>query len=281
MRKLRLLADFLAIALAGGCVCLAYIARKQFIELAALRDFQQTTLRHEAVERAEAAQRAQAAKAAAAQAAAARAVAKVDPANAPSSASPSYQSVVDDPRLVGLMTARDRAYILSKYGAIISRLGLSEDMAEKLMSLIEDRRKIASDLSTSAALNNPDLLTDPELFQAQVREEQNQINAQIAALLGQDAYTQFQQYEQSDISAQLVQRVQGLLAGTGNELTPDQQAQLQQTISNLNARSVANRVINAAQSYLSDSQIAALQVIHQQQVQANQLRIQGAAPAGP
>lgn len=183
-----------------------------------------------------------------------------------------WLAMLKDPKLLAMTSAQQRGLIESHYAQLFKQLGLNGDASQQLVNLLVDRRNAGIDLAASAQATDPQFLADPTAFGDAVKSAQTDINDQIASLLGPSAYSAFQQYDQNLISNQLVAKVQTLLNGGGDPLTETQKAQLQATFDQLGARSPTQNVVEAAQSFLDQTQVQALQQIRQQQVNSVQIR---------
>ena len=204
---------------------------------------------------------------------------------------------MNDPEVQKLMAEQIRAQIERRYAKLFAQLNLPPDKLEQFKNLLVDRQQSAMDVLTSA---NEQGLTDPRDFQKLVESSQADIDGQIKAAIGDDDYTQYQGFQQTQAVRGVVNQLQDNLRSSAAPLTAAQSDQLTQVMTqgrtpaagsgNLNGNNppalITDDAITQAQGFLSTPQVQALQQLQQQQqsqrrLQQLMLQGSGAGASGP
>ena len=98
-----------------------------------------------------------------------------------------------DPQYRKARRAFDRVQLASGYIDLAASLGLSQDQADKLLDLLAEQDLRQSEVT----MWDPEREEEPRKLQAQLEEMQRANDAERAALLGPQKFTQWKEYEAS------------------------------------------------------------------------------------
>jgi hypothetical protein len=113
----------------------------------------------------------------------------------PGSQPPSQQTLLTDPEYREALLAQTRLSVRSSYPGLVEELGLSERDAHELLTLLaESQLRLTTGLVDGLVSTDPAVRAETERLR---RENQSRLNDSIAALLGDDKYTQFQHYQRT------------------------------------------------------------------------------------
>lgn len=163
----------------------------------------------------------------------ATAVAKPE-ANAPEGAAPRPARREPDQQfdaMLGLLTQPDvpakialvqKSIVESRYAALFKNLNLSAAQVEKLKALLAERTLSLQDVLTVARDQGIDPRDNPAALRQLVMNAQNEINASLKSLLGEQGFAQLSVYEQTMPQRGVVNELQQRLSYTEAPLTPTQ-----------------------------------------------------------
>jgi hypothetical protein len=310
-----LLILFLALVAIGG----GMLAWQQYLELVLLRAGASPTDRAAEQARLAAAQRYTreledqlAALRAANQSAADAAVATTPNANGRGRGGPAnVRALMESPEVRKLMAQQQRAALDSRYAALFKALNLPAAQLEKFKSLLLEKQSVMQDVMAVARDQGLDPRTDPENFQKLMSTAQAELDTSLKAVLGDEAFTQYQQYQQAQPQRTVVSQLQQSLSYTDAPLTDAQSTQLMQILAATSTAPtgggslpaggrggplggggtgpvavITTETIAQAQTVLSATQLQALQQLQQTQQAQQQLNqimrnSGGGAPARP
>ncbi len=182
---------------------------------------------------------------------------------------------MNDPEVQKLMAEQIRAQIDRRYAKLFAQLNLPPDKLEQFKSLLVDRQQSAMDVLATA---NEQGISDPNDFRKLVESSQADVDNQIKASIGDDAYAQYQGFNQTQGARGVVGQLQDSLRNTEAPLTPAQSDQLTQVMVQnrvaseagpLNGNNppplVSDAVLDQSRAFLSAGQVQALQQLQQQQ----------------
>lgn len=178
-----------------------------------------------------------------------------------SSSTSGLASMMSDPAMREYIHQKQLQGIKDRYADLIKQLKLSPEDAEKFTSLMSDVTMKGTDLLASGALS------DPSQGNA-VTNAFADLYGQLHALLGDDGFAQFQNYDKTMPGRTLVQSLNELLGGSS--LTAEQSAQLAQVV-NQQPSAATHGIANDFDSSLLGSQDAI--DAHWQQVMDSNQRI--------
>jgi hypothetical protein len=229
-----------------------------------------------------------------------------------------FASMAGNPEFQKLMSIQMKGRIVQTYGALFKALNLSPEQLSQFEGLLADKQQAMMDVMQAAREQGVSPRTDPDGFKNLVNQAVAQSDASIQQALGDTAFQQYQQYQQSLPERNTVNSLQQSLSYTQTPLTDDEANQmiglLQQTqpqhagngtagtsnggdggpgimslINGGGTAKVTDDALTQASGVLSAPQISALQQLQQQQQaqqqmqqmmrSANQGANAGAAPA--
>ena len=229
-----------------------------------------------------------------------------------------FMAMIDKPEIQKLMAIQQKAALDSRYAALFKNLDLSPAQLEQFKNLLVERQTALTDALAAARAQDINPRTDPEEFQKLVNDAQAEVDASIKSTLGDAAYAQYQQYQQTLPQRGVVNQLAQSLSYTSTPLTNEQSEQLVQILAanapaatsapgannrafvanfagglgfggGLNSAPITNNAITQAQTVLAPPQVQALQQLQaaqqaQTQLNAamrNQFRNAGPTGSGP
>jgi hypothetical protein len=213
-----------------------------------------------------------------------------------------FAALGNNPEFQKLMAIQAKGRIAQTYGALFKSLNLSPDQLAQFQQLLADKQQAMMDVLQAAREQGINPRTDPDGFKTLMNQAVAQTDQSIQQAIGDAAFQQYQQYQQTLPERNVVNSLQQQLSYTQTPLTDDQAnaliSLLQQTqpqragngtagtgdgaggpgpgIMALvngggNAR-VTDDAIAQAQGVLSAPQVAVLQQVQQQQQAQQQMQ---------
>jgi len=215
------------------------------------------------------------------------------------------RAVTQTPEYQNAAQVLTRGNVEARYAALFGKLHLSPEQLEKFKALLAERReaeKDAREIAREQGLIGP---ANREKLRSLVATAQAEVDGSIRSAIGEEAFAQYQYYEQTQPQRSLVSQLETRLSYTTTPLTPVQREQLvallhATTASNPSAPldgpggpppgsrvAVTEQVLQQAPTVLSVEQMAALQQLKtEQEAQAQLERLyrkawQNGAPPPP
>jgi hypothetical protein len=213
-----------------------------------------------------------------------------------------FAALGSNPEFQKLLAIQAKGRIAQTYGALFKSLNLSPDQLAQFQQLLADKQQAMMDVLQAAREQGINPRTDPDGFKTLMSQAVAQTDQSIQQAIGDAAFQQYQQYQQTLPERNVVNSLQQQLSYTQTPLTDDQSnaliSLLQQTqpqragngtsgttdgaggpgpgIMALvngggNAR-VTDDAIAQAQGVLSAPQVAVLQQVQQQQQAQQQMQ---------
>lgn len=212
------------------------------------------------------------------------------------------QALLQTPEAIRLSLTQQKAQYSIQYAALFRSLGLPADKVDQLTSLMADRANIQQDLQAAALAAGINPQDDPAAFRDLVASEQGAVDTQIQALLGADAYAQYQTFQNTMNRRTEVASFQEIMTTAG---VPMDAAQVEALVAalatndtgntgggrggfgggggrggfgggggggNLNVSNVSERNMTAAATVLNPTQLAVLQAVRDEQQASSQLQ---------
>jgi hypothetical protein len=230
-----------------------------------------------------------------------------------------FGSLAGNAEFQKLMAIQMKGRISQTYGPLFKALNLSPEQLAQFQSLLGDKQQALMDVMQAAREQGLNPRADPDGFKTLVNQAVAQVDQNIQQTLGDAAFQQYQQYQQTLPERNTVNSLQQSLAYTQTPLTDDQENQLiallaqyqPQRAGNGTAGTsngadggpnifslmngggtarVTNDALSQASGILSSQQVSALQQIQQQQQAQQQMQQMmraanqgtgGSAPAAP
>jgi hypothetical protein len=230
-----------------------------------------------------------------------------------------FSELAGNPEFQRLLAIQMKGRISQTYGALFKSLNLSPDQLSQFQTLLADKQQALMDVMQAARDQGINPRTDPDGFKSLVSQAVSQSDANIQQALGDAAFQQYQQYQQTLPERNTINTLQQQLSYTQTPLTDDEANQMvallaqnqpqragngttgtgnggdagpnpMSLINGGGTAKVTNDAISQASGVLTAPQVAALQQIQlQQQAQQQMQQLMrsanqgtgGAAPASP
>ncbi len=137
-----------------------------------------------------------------------------------------FMAMMDKPEIQKLMAVTQRAALDSRYATLFKNLNLTPAQLEQFKNLLVEKQTAVTDALAAAREQGINPRTDPEDFQKLVADAQAESDASIKATLGDAAYAQYQQYQQTLPQRNVVNQLAQSLSYTSTPLTSDQTEQM-------------------------------------------------------
>jgi hypothetical protein len=207
-----------------------------------------------------------------------------------------FAAVMASPQFQKLAAIQQRGMLDTVYAALFKALNLSPQQLDQLKTLMVQRQQAAMDAMQAARDQGINPRTDPDVFRQAIAQAQATVDSQIQATLGDTAYAQYQQYQQTLPQRATVNQLQQSLSYTPTPLSDDQANQLIQILAQTSPQPqgvgagafamagpmggppgaggarVTDQAVTLAQGVLSGPQVQALQQIQQQQLARQQMQ---------
>ena len=159
--------------------------------------------------------------------------------------------MMDRPEAARLMALQQKAQVDSRYADLFKKLGLPPDKLAQFKSLLADRLSAPIDVLAAASQQGINPIQDPQAFRQLVQGTQAEIDGKIQALLDPGAYTQYQDYVQTEPQRAVVNQLQQSLSYTDTPLTPAQADQLVQILAETAPARGAGSAAGATVAYVN------------------------------
>jgi hypothetical protein len=201
----------------------------------------------------------------------------------------------NSPEAQRLMAIQRRAGLDGRYAALFRKLNLSPADLEKFKALLVDKQSAAMDVMSTAREQGLNPRENREQIGALIRSFEAETDASIRATLGEAAYQQYQQYEQTAPQRGMVNQIEQRLSYSTTPLYGNQAEQLVSLFAaSAPAGSTTTRgpmagpagptggrnvtitdsIIAQAEGFLSSPQVEALRQLQQEQLAQVELRQQ-------
>lgn len=134
------------------------------------------------------------------------------------------------PEVQAILSAQQKAAIDARFGALFRNLNLNVEQTQQLTTLLAERGNIRRDIDEAARTQGINPRESPEAFRKLFTEAQNELNASIKSVIGEQGFAQLQNYEQTMPQRMLVDSLQQRLAATSVPLSSTQAEQLVQIL---------------------------------------------------
>ena len=141
-----------------------------------------------------------------------------------------FMAMMDRPEIQKLMATQQRAALDSRYAALFRNLNLSPEQLEQFKNLLVEKQTAMTDALAAARAQGIDPRNDPQEFRKLVADAQAEVDASIKSSLGDAAYVQYQQYQQTLPQRTTVNQLQQSLSYTPTPLTGAQTEQMVQIL---------------------------------------------------
>jgi len=167
-------------------------------------------------------------------------------------------AALNDPDIQRALAVRQRSAVDTRYAALFKSLNLPPDQLARLQTLLTERQSVVTDAIAAALQQGESPFQDLDGFRQIVANAQAEVNSSIQAAIGDSAYAQLTNYDETILFRNATNRLQNDLIATNNALSGQQLG------------SFTNGIVSLAQSQFTPSQLQALQQLDQ----AQQIRLQ-------
>lgn len=161
-----------------------------------------------------------------------------------------------DPSVLRRLSAASRKSTLERYAPFLAQLDLTAEQKESLIGLLEAKALAPTYLAIASLQNGVDPREHWDEFQVRVMAEKTAIERKIRAFLGDDVYREYLSYNRSLNQESTLVRLERIVGGTADALTPEQSEKLQQLM--VRRPGFSTELIAEAATFLSSAQMEAL-----------------------
>jgi hypothetical protein len=140
------------------------------------------------------------------------------------------RAMMDRPEVRTLMTQQQKAALDPRYAALFKAMNLPAAQLDKFKTLLLEKQSVTQDVMAAAREQGLDPRTDREGVRKLVASAQAEIDANLKAVVGDEAFAQYQQFEQTQPQRAVLGQLQQSLSYTDAPLTDLQSTQLLQIL---------------------------------------------------
>jgi hypothetical protein len=137
-----------------------------------------------------------------------------------------FAEMSGNPEFQRLMAIQMKGRLSQTYGPLFKSLNLSPDQLAQFQSLLADKQQSLMDVMQAAREQGINPREDPDGFKTLVNQAVSQSDASIQQALGDAAFQQYQQYQQTLPERNVVNSLQQQLSYTQTPLTDDEANQM-------------------------------------------------------
>jgi hypothetical protein len=205
-------------------------------------------------------------------------------------------ALLGTPEGARLMAAQQKAMLDNRYARLFQKLNLPPDQLEKFKSLLVEKENVTRDTMGAARDEGLDFRANRDDLRALVDQANAELDAAIASAIGQDNFSTYQTYQQTQAERTLVGQLDQRLSYAATPLTPVQGEQLTTLLASASAGGAAaagappmyintgpggtimaggpqitDEIIKQAAAFLNASQVGALKQLQTEQQSQRQL----------
>lgn len=139
---------------------------------------------------------------------------------------PDFAAIMDRPEVQRLMAVQRKAELDSRYSALFRQLNLTPEQLDAFKNLLVEKSTAMLDVRTVAREQGISPRTDPDTYLKLVTDAQAQIDDNIRSQLGDAAFSQYKDYEQTLPQRNLVTQLEQRLSYSSTPLSPAQSTQM-------------------------------------------------------
>ena len=137
-----------------------------------------------------------------------------------------FAALGSNPEFQKLLAIQAKGRIAQTYGALFKSLNLSPDQLAQFQQLLADKQQAMMDVLQAAREQGINPRTDPDGFKTLVSQAGSQVDQNIQQALGDAAFQQYQQYQETLPERNVVNSLQQQLSYTQTPLTDDEASQM-------------------------------------------------------
>jgi hypothetical protein len=140
------------------------------------------------------------------------------------------RATLEKPEVQSLIAVQQKAALDTRYAALFKNLNLPAEQLDKLKTLLVEKQTAMQDVLAVARAQGVNPRDDPEGFRKLVASAQSDIDNNIRATLGEQGFSQYEQYQQTLPQRAVVNQLQQRLSYSGAPLSDAQSEQLVQIL---------------------------------------------------
>jgi len=142
-----------------------------------------------------------------------------------------FMAMMDNPEIQRLMAQQQRGALDSRYASLFKSLNLTTAQLEQFKNLLVEKRTAVADVMAAARSQGLTGRDNRDELRALVQNAQNEVDNNIRATIGDAAFSQYQNFEQTQPQRTVVSQLQQRLSYTDAPLTDAQSEQLVHVLS--------------------------------------------------
>lgn len=139
-------------------------------------------------------------------------------------------AALDNPEAQRLMSIQQKGALDNRYAALFRELKLPPDQLEKFKSLLVERQTAAMDVMAAAREQGLNPFENRDEIRQLVKTAQDEVESSIRTTIGDTAYAQYQNYDNTYSQRTVVSQLEQRLSYSSTPLTPAQSSQLVQIL---------------------------------------------------
>jgi hypothetical protein len=140
------------------------------------------------------------------------------------------RAMMENPEVRKLMAQQQKAGLDARFAGLFKALNLPAAQLDKFKSLLLEKQSVMQDVMMAAREQGLDPRSNPEGFRSLVNSAQAEIDTSLKAVIGEEAFTQYQQYQQAQPQRNVLTQLEQSLSYTDSPLTTAQSTQLLQIL---------------------------------------------------
>jgi hypothetical protein len=185
-----------------------------------------------------------------------------------------WLGAANHPVVIRRLSLQARYETIRQYGALFDQLKLDPPAEARLTHLLADERQSPIDVVVTALQRGEDLSQDPARYRQIVAAAKNEIQTEIRALLGEEAYTRYRDFDSAVAQAEVLRNFELSLRGSAESLAAEQSAKVRGALQNGDGGRLTAQMLADAKEYLSPAQWQVLDDLRAVQQADEQRRIQ-------
>lgn len=205
-----------------------------------------------------------------------------------------FMAMMDNPEVQRLLAAQQRGALDARYAALFKSLNLTPAQLEQFKNLLVEKRTAVADVMAAARSQGLTGRENRDELRTLVQNAQNEVDNNIRSVLGDAAFAQYQNFEQTQPQRSVVSQLQQRLSYSGAPLSDAQSEQLVQVLATTTEQKnpsagtlrpgagriafggnggaqITDQAVAQASTVLNASQVQALQQLQQEQQAQAQL----------
>jgi hypothetical protein len=140
------------------------------------------------------------------------------------------RAVMDGPEMQRLRSLQQKAALDARYAGLFKSLNLDAGKLDRFKTLLAEREATMQDVMMAARDQGIDPRRDAAAFRQMVAAAQSEVDSQLKSLLGDAAFTEYEQYSKTQPQRATVDQLRQSLSYTSEPLSDTQATQLVQIL---------------------------------------------------